>query len=458
MPTQPVITQSTPTASIVAPLATLPIAQPSVAMLPLALMINNVNTDTTYYYWLKTVNATSSSLSLAANSSIAIPSTPSQLTVSAQGSHVVQLNWQLVANTAEYAIMRSTDAMFSNASTIGNVNQSYDSFQDGNKGNGLITDSTYTYWVLACNTLGCSGATSTSVHLLSSPTALMFTAQTTNSISLSWQDHVNAHTYLLQRSTADNNSNPDQFSTTTNNYSDTDLHQNTTYTYSVKACNDNGCSDSSSLISSKTLLAKPPAPTGLVATTPNNNQIDLSWDAIDASYNIQQYYVYLATLANHNDRTTHAITSAIHFSHSGLLFTDATLYYWVKACNASGCSGFSPVVAAHTEGVDFANVSTLSVSSGVLTWNTVSGVSFYQVQRTTNSSLHYIDGFQDLAEPVNPPYTLPWIDSAASYRVRACLSGTPANCSTDIYLRDQNNATVIVPPAKFIELSGLRPC
>ena len=225
------------------------------------------------------------------------------------------------------------------------------------------------------------------------PTGLTATAVSSSQINLSWSASSGATSYNVKRATVSGG----PYTTvatgvTATSYSDTGLTASTTYYYVVSAVNSAGESPNSSEKSATTLVAIPPAPTGLTATAVSSSQINLSWSA---STGATSYNVKRATVSGGPYTTVATGVTATNYNNTGLA-ASTTYYYVVSAVNTSGESPNSSEKSATTQsGVSAppapTNLTATVVSSNQinLTWSTSTGATSYNVKRATVSGGPY---------------------------------------------------------------------
>ncbi|MDX1902577.1 MAG: fibronectin type III domain-containing protein, partial [Thermonemataceae bacterium] len=120
------------------------------------------------------------------------------------------------------------------------------------------TKNIYFYWVIASIFLtgSCKKVESdpTPDVLIAKPSDLVAVTKSSSIIDLSWKDNAtNEEGYIIERSLdGDNFSEIASISSSTTNFSDTTLNQNTTYYYKIKAFNANKISDYSNITSETT--------------------------------------------------------------------------------------------------------------------------------------------------------------------------------------------------------------
>lgn len=164
----------------------------------------------------------------------------------------------------------------------------------------------------------------------------------------------------------------------------------TEYYYWVKACNSAGCSEfSESDAGKRGVFPVPDAPTGVNAS--DGAYTDMVWISWDEPATATYYKVYRdidSSIAGAFLLADPVISSAYgDTSAANLLY-----YYWVRACNSAGCSGYS------TPDTGYIAASGPSVPTGVaasdgtykdkveLTWNASIGAKSYQIYRNTSDN------------------------------------------------------------------------
>jgi titin len=193
-------------------------------------------------------------------------------------------------------------------------------------------------------------------------------------IDLSWNSVTDAHSYTLEKSTDDSNWSV-IVTTSETSYSDYALHTGTTYYYRILASNGIGTSSFSAPVSATTQLY-------LRATKASSSQIDLGWVSGTgiSSYTVER------SIDGSNWQAV-ATTSGTSYNDTGLA-PNTTYYYKIVASNGA----FSPPVSATTM-LQTPVVTAPEVSSSQinLSWNSVSGATFYRVYESRdNKSWNYI--------------------------------------------------------------------
>lgn len=125
----------------------------------------------------------------------------------------------------------------------------------------------------------------------------------------------------------------------------------------------------------------PSAPTGLTITS--TNPITLSWNTVSGA---TSYSVYRGTSSGDISTKTQLasdVTSTSYIDTSALAGT--TYYYQVRAINGDGSSSASNEVEATASGGSFSLVGSISGTSVVLNWSTISGANSYNLYRGTST-------------------------------------------------------------------------
>ena len=185
----------------------------------------------------------------------------------------------------------------------------------------------------------------------SGPTNLTVTPGNT-SASLSWTGSTSGSptSYTIYRGTASDGEATTPVGTvsgTTTTFTDTGLHNGTTYFYNVAANNSVGVSSDSNEVSitPATVTGVPPAPTGLNATG-GNGSVSLTWNA---SAGATSYSVYRGTAPGAEGGTAIGTSSSNSFTDTAV--TNGTRYYYkVTASNTTGASPSSNETSATPTG------------------------------------------------------------------------------------------------------------
>jgi fibronectin type 3 domain-containing protein len=153
------------------------------------------------------------------------------------------------------------------------------------------------------------------------------------------------------------------------------------------------------------------------------DKVIVSWDA---SANVTYYQVF----RNTSDTTTGATT--LTNNHTVSLYNDTTAvagtlyYYWVKACNTTGCSEFSQSDSGYRAAAVLTPPTGVDASDGTyndkvrISWNASAGANHYEVFRNTiNSTAGAVQLFDNqLESPFDDSTAI--VDTEYYYWVKAC--------------------------------------
>jgi fibronectin type 3 domain-containing protein/dihydrofolate reductase len=408
--------------------------------------------DTTYYYWVKACKRNSqgrddcSDFSQVASKTtlVVIPSAPTDLSLTADSSSQLTVSW--IGNGAHsYEIYRNTSNSTAGSTAIATPSDAaYVNTE-------LEPNTTYYYWVKACNanTSGkrCSdfsqvASKTTLVVIPSVPTGLILTVDSASQITVQWDRVAGAEYYEVYRNISDSNTSLTAIATTTNvSYEDTGLTADTNY-YWVKACKRNlerveVCSDFSTVASKTTSVIPPDVPTGVKLSADSTSQITVSWSTVSEA---TSYKIYRHTSDASAAAMSVATTETDSYTDTGL--NPGTLYYyWIKACkeNSEGgvaCSNFSTVSSKATLVVipsapTGVSLSADSASQITVLWNSVTATNYYEVFRnTTDSNL----SSTRISQPANTTYTDSGLsaDTTYYYWVKACGIGDMCSAFSEV--------------------------
>ncbi len=218
---------------------------------------------------------------------------------------------------------------------------------------------------------------------------------------------------------------------TTTTFTDSGLHNGTTYFYNVAANNSVGVSPDSNEVSVAPAVpgAIPPAPAGLVATA-GNASVTLTWNA---SAGATSYSIYRGTAPGAEGATPIGTATSASFADAGL--TNGTTYYYkVTASNANGTSANSsevnaaPTANPSPPGVPFGVVITPQAGHILLQWGAEKGVTGYRVYRSTTPGG---EGATPLVSVTSPTYTDSAVTSGVTYYYEfTALNGTAESSRT----------------------------
>ena len=322
-----------------------------------------------------------------------------------EGSTIV-LGWDAVADATYYRIYY--DDFHDSSCRVNSGGNA--SFCDELATN--ITDTSYThtnpdddnnyYWVVACNNSGCSPVDS------NNPATTVGTAPDTptaryafkgSTIVLGWDAVADASYYNIyyddffssscRVSSGGNASFCDELATniTGTSYTHTDPDDDNNY-YWVVACNNSGCSQVDSNNPATTIGTAPDTPTARYAF--EGSTIVLSWDACGRRELLQRLLRRLLLVVVPGQlRGNASFCEELATNITGTSYThnnpDDNNYYWVVACNSSGCSPVDSNNPATTDDTAEAPPAPTNQhyafegSTIVLGWDAVADASYYRI-------------------------------------------------------------------------------
>lgn len=319
------------------------------------------------------------------------------------------VNWAVTATATSYTLRESSNGgvTWSTITSTGGTSYSVSGKSNGN----------YSYEIMACNSSGCSGyKKSTSSVKVLLPPAIPSTINTPTGTdidgkyTISWAAPSTATSYTLAQKVNGGGWTYSTVSTTNKVYSG---KTNAIYRYAVRACNASGCS-AYKYSTTFTVLLPPSIPatinTPIGADTDGKYTISWAAPSTATSYTLAQ--------SVNGGGWTYSAVSSTSKAYSGK--TNATYRYAVKACNASGCSGYkySSTFAVILPPSSISYVSKDHDGSFTVSWASVPNATSYQLQQKLGStwSTVYTGSQRSNARSglANGTYT---------YRVKACKSG-----------------------------------
>ncbi len=359
---------------------------------------NGLVSSTSYYYYVTAVNSTGESAQseiaeATTATALVIPDIPTELIATTISASQIDLSWTASSGATSYNVYSSTSTLgtYTKVNTDPITATTYSN-------TGLLSSTSYYYYVTAVNSAGESGQSTeatatTSTVIPDIPTELIATTISASQIDLSWTASSGATSYNVYSSTSTPgtytkvNTNP----ITATTYSNNGLVSSTSYYYYVTAVNSAGESGQSTEATATTSTVIPDIPTELIATTISASQIDLSWTASSGatSYNV---YSSTSTPGTYTKVNTNPIT-ATTYSNNGLV-SSTSYYYYVTAVNSAGESGQSTVATATTAAVvpikPTGLVGTALSSTQInLSWTPLSNATSYNIYRGNSLTGEY---------------------------------------------------------------------
>ncbi|MGC8638434.1 MAG: fibronectin type III domain-containing protein [Isosphaeraceae bacterium] len=336
--------------------------------------------STSYTYRVSATNSASSSAPSATRSVATQPSAPSGLAATAVSATQINLVWTDHSTAAStYYVERSTDGVnWTQVGTVyGTTAASYTAtgpFKGSTTYDFRVRDYSYTGGYSAYAPL----ASTTTPAFPNQPTISSAVAQSDTSVLLSWADVAGETGFRIERQVSGIWTSVGTVGAGVTTFTDTGLHEATSYNYRVFATNSLGDSAPSATAYATTL---PAAPTGLVATAVAWNQINLSW----TDHSSAAYYYYVDQSADGANWTRIGSiygTTANSYTATGP-FNGPTPYYCRVQASAGSSSTFATtsVTTAFPATPTLSTATALSDTSIALSWSDVAGETGFRIER-----------------------------------------------------------------------------
>ena len=400
--------------------------------------ITALNPSTTYYYQVRSANASGASPSSNTITALTISDTPTAVTASSATQTSFIGNWNAVTGATGYFIDVATTNGFG-ASIISNYNNQPVAGISLSV-TGLASGTTYYYRVRSTNPSGTSPSSNTisQATIPPNPVATTATLITQISFTANWDTDTGATGYLIDVATtsgfggsiiSDYNNKP--VAGTSLNI--TGLNPGTTYYYQVRAANGSGTSSSSNIITGPTI---PETPTAVAASSPAQTSFTANWNSITGATG---YFIDVATtngfggsiIPSYNNQSVAGTSLSIAGLPSG-----TTYYYHVRSANSSGTSPSSNIISQATIPPNpVATAATLiTQTSFTANWAASTGADNYFLDVSSDNFSSFISGYNN--QPIGNVTSYVVSNNLSPnttyyYRVRAQNSvGTSGNSST----------------------------
>jgi phosphatidylethanolamine-binding protein (PEBP) family uncharacterized protein len=370
---------------------------------------------------------------------VGVPSTPSSPSASANGNNI-SVYWGSSSNATYYdlSIKYNTNGWTPPGRyTFTGTNTSWSGLGQG----------TRSYKVRACNNSGCSGysGSSSGVVIYPIPSTPRSPSASVNgdNISVYWGASSNATYYDLSIKYNTNSwTPPGRYTFTGTSTSWSGLGQGTR-SYKVRACNSTGCSGYSGSSSGVVIYPIPSTPTSPSASV-NDDNVSVHWGSSSNATYYDLSIKYNTNSWTSPGKYTFSGTSA---SWSGL--DQGTRSYKVRACNSTGCSGYSgsssgvviyPILKA-PENFN-ATVKDKNIS---VTWSEMQGAEKYDVLIKYNANDWTAPGKHTTQNNSISWNNLP--SGTRSYKVRSCDNNL-STCS--VWSEASNTVSISVWPTAVV--------
>ncbi len=280
----------------------------------------------------------------------------------------------------------------------------------------------YGYRVRACNITGCSAYSGVATVVVTAvppplvPTGLVITGGASN-CTVTWNPSSGATRYELR--------DHQQIEVYNGALTSFNFDAQCSASYSVRACNA-ACS----LWSNEAQPALPAPPTLTVPGSNTSGSYSITWALPPGATRVE-------VEESVNDGPWTPIYSGPGISHAVSGKAPGSYRYRARACNAAGCSAFSPIVTVEVRppAPNLSVPPNNATGSYTVSWSIVSSATRYELDERVNS------GSWMLIQ--NSPETSRWLSGKTannySYRVRACASSL---CSANSSI----GTVVVLPP------------
>lgn len=357
---------------------------------------------------------------------------PTITSIISQDQTTLEITWKKVGGADGYVISRSTkkNSGFKKIATVSGGSKT--SYEDDS----VKKATTYYYKVQAYNNndgkKGYSGYSS----VVSGKTAAKTKIQSvvsykSTALKISWEKVSDAYGYRVKRSTSKNGTYKvikTIKSKNTTTYTDSSVKTGATYYYKVETIirsnGNTGYSGDSAAVSGKT-VAK--TKINYVVST-GSRSLEINWNEVSGAYG---YRVKRSTSKNGTYKVVATVTGKSKTTYKDTKLTAGkTYYYRIETINkVNGKKGYSgsssPVSGKTLKTTSIMQVKAENSTSISLTWKKVSGVTGYQIYRSTRKN----SGFQKVAtvkEAGTVTYKDTGLDAGKTYyyKVRAYKSGS----------------------------------
>jgi fibronectin type 3 domain-containing protein len=364
----------------------------------------------TYYYWVKACNVAGCSDYSAFDTGWRNLAAPTNVQASdGTSGDKVQVTWTAVWGANFYQVYRA-DTVDGEKTLLGIPAASY---SDTTATPTVI----YYYWVKACNGVKCGDFSAYNTGWRNFPAPVDVAASDgtfTDEVQITWTAVDWATSYKVYRGGRAGDTKTLLGTADFGQYDDFSARAGVTYFYWVQACDGVICGDFSVY---NTGWRNSPVPTAVAASDGVfTNKVQITWVP---SAGATSYWVYRAT-SDFGAKTLLGKPTSSPFGD--ITTTPGVLYYyWVKACNPSGCSDLSDYDTGFRR---FSPPTSVAASDGKytdkvqITWLGATGATFYEVYRATslNGEKTLLD--LPLASPFNDAAVVPFV--TYYYWVTAC--------------------------------------
>ena len=271
----------------------------------------------------------------------------------------------------------------------------------------------YYYYVQACNQQGCSEASAGTYAALLSGSGGLQTSRQATDIRLAWEANALATSYDIYRGTSQQQQDASLLvsNIATTSYLDTTPAIDTRYFYFIQACNANGCNDAAS--GSAALLSKPLN----LAATRQATALNVFWTTNQAASSYKLY----RSLTDSFSAATPLVDNLSNASHlDSTPEEDTPYFYFVEACNSTGCSDTSDSIEAALLSQPATLLASKQGSAISLSWNANALASNYTLSRATSDDFSQAQKLSDAITSTSYQDSGAQLNNLYYYFVQAC--------------------------------------
>lgn len=353
-----------------------------------SITIMDLKPNTPYYITVKAGNSEGWSSESSPKRVTTLQLGTASVTVTGKTASTVTLSWDQIPGAVRYKIYRGLGE--EPASVVGTVNAPSGVtcvWTDKS----LSENTSYRYRVSAVigtveGELSAWVSVTTSLRApTSAPSGVTVNEVAATEILLTWDSLSGASSYYLYRSTDADGTYTKVKEVSEPSVRDTELTPLTTYYYQVTGVNEDGEGPRSTAVSATTRVNLG-TPSSISAMPVSSTSITVSWDSVTEATG---YTIYRSSSAS-GVYTSRGTSDSASYTDTGLT-PSFTYYYKVAASNSDGDGPLSSSAYATTlfEAPTGVSAIAASTSSITLSWNTVSGVSSYYINRSTTEEGTY---------------------------------------------------------------------
>jgi len=426
---------------------------------------SNLSAGTTYYYRIRSENASGAS----GNSNIITVLTISPNPVTSAADNITttsfSANWAVSSNATKYYLDVSTSNLFAGFVTGWN-NVDVGNVTTYSVNSNLTPGTTYYFRVRAYSASGTSENSNVTslITVPSAPVELAASSVSSTSFNANWNAAAGASKYYLDVAT-DNLftsmvagwTNVDVGNVTAYSVNSA-LTASTNYYYRVRAFNAGGTSANSG---TTTVLTAPTAPVATAATANASTSFDANWNVTAGA---SGYILDVATDVNFTAGTFVGgyngldVTNVLTYTVNLNLTPGATYYYRVRAYNAGGTGVNSNIITtAASPAPPIAAAATANASTSFsANWNSSAGATGYRLDVSTASDFSsFVAGFNNLDVNNVTTYSVTGLTANTThyYRVRAYNNYGNSTSSSNITVLTAPSAPVEIAASSVSQLS-----